>query len=67
MEDYCSGFPCSKVNPITYTFPSILTEQTYTVVMTASNYCPSQDVVSQPVAVRPRHMYLPLTMRNYGS
>lgn len=54
-------------NPIVHTFPSALTEQTYTVVMTASNNCPSQDVVSQPVTIRPRHMYLPLTMRSYGS
>jgi PKD repeat protein len=54
-------------NPIVHTFPSTSTEQTYTVVMTASNSCPSQNTVSHAVTVRPHRIYLPLVMRNYSS
>jgi hypothetical protein len=53
-------------NPIVHSFPSTSTEQTYTLVMTASNSCPSQDTASQPVTVRPRRICLPVVMRNYG-
>jgi hypothetical protein len=52
-------------NPIPHTFPLTNTEQTYPVVMTASNPCPSQDTASYPVTVRPRSMYLPLVLRSY--
>jgi PKD repeat protein len=49
---------------VTHTFPFTLTAQTYTVVMTAANGCPSFDTASHPVTVRPRRIYLPLILRN---
>jgi len=50
-------------NPILHTFPLTNTEQTYPVVMTASNPCPSQDTASYAVTVQPRSMCLPLVLR----
>jgi hypothetical protein len=45
---------------INHTYPL---NATYTVVMTATNTCPSQMVVSKDVVVSPRRIYLPLVMR----
>ena len=38
---------------------------TYTVVLTATNGCPSSDTASRVVTVRPHQIYLPLVMRNF--
>jgi PKD repeat protein len=60
--DFDDGSAVQVGNPIAHTFTARL--YTYTVVMTASNTCPSQDVASHPVAVRARSIYLPLVLRN---
>ncbi len=52
-------------NPITHTFPPALTPITHTVTLTVSNSCPSQTTTNQSVAVRPRNLYLPVTLRNF--
>lgn len=50
---------------VTHTFPLTATAQTYTVVMTATNGCPSFGTASHDVTVRPRRIYLPVVVRNY--
>lgn len=44
---------------VTHAFPTTSAERTYTVVMTAANGCPSQDVALQDVSVWPHRLYLP--------
>ena len=60
-----SGSAAQVGNPIAHVFPLTATEQTYTVVMTATNACPSQDTASHNVTVRPRYVYLPTVLRDY--
>jgi hypothetical protein len=62
---FSDGSPVQVGNPLSHAFPITNVEQTYSVVMTASNPCPSQDMASYPVTVRPRSMCLPLVLRSY--
>jgi PKD repeat protein len=63
--DFDNGSAAQVGNPIAHTFPVAATPYTYTVVMTASNGCPSQDTASHPVAVRSVSVYLPLVLCHY--
>ncbi len=49
---------------VTHAFPVTRTKQTYSVVMTATNGCPSQDTAIRDVTVWPHQLYLPLVVRN---
>ena len=51
-------------SPITHAFPAALTEQNYTVILTATNGCPSQGTAGYSITVYPYRLYLPLTLRN---
>ena len=62
--DFDDGSPVQEGNPIAHTFPSMLTAQTYQVVLTVANPCSSPPGVSKDVTVRPRMIYLPLVLRN---
>jgi uncharacterized repeat protein (TIGR01451 family) len=50
-------------NPITHVFPLTVTAQTYSVTLTASNACPSQQVTEQTATVWPNYIYLPIVLR----
>ena len=61
---FSDGSAVQVGNPISHAFPLTNMEQTYSVMMTASNPCPSQDAATYPVTVQPRSMYLPLVLRS---
>ncbi|NIV29664.1 MAG: PKD domain-containing protein [Anaerolineae bacterium] len=65
LWDFGDGTAVQVGNPISHAFPLTNTEQTYSVVMTVSNPCPSQDTASYPATVQPRWTYLPLVLRGY--
>jgi len=50
--------------PVTHTFPLTATRQSYTVTLSATNACSSQQEVAKIVVVMPHTFYLPLVMRN---
>jgi uncharacterized membrane protein len=60
--DFDDGNTGSGEN-VSHTFPSTVTTQVYNVTMTAANTCPSEQVVSKPVTVRPRYLYLPIVLK----
>jgi hypothetical protein len=64
--DFGDGSGVGAGNPITHTFPLTVTAQTYTVVLTVTNGCPSQQMVQKAVAVLPRavYVYLPFVVRD---
>jgi uncharacterized repeat protein (TIGR01451 family) len=51
-------------NLIAHAFPLTVTARTYSVTLTVSNACPSQQVTEQTVSVWPHYIYLPIVLRN---
>ena len=74
-----TGSVAAGTTPITYTWAfgdggtgsgQVVTHTytitgTFTVVMTATNACPSTDTASHGVTVEPRYIYLPVVFRDY--
>jgi uncharacterized repeat protein (TIGR01451 family) len=52
-------------NPITYLFPPTLTAQTYTVTLTAANFC-GQVAANKAITIEPMTVYLPVLIKNAG-
>jgi uncharacterized membrane protein len=50
---------------IEHTFPRTLVAQSYTVILTASNGCPSQDVAYKAITMLPQLYYMPVAFRQH--